>query len=106
MIEIETGSLIVYADLGRTNAEEMLVKAQLTSKIGDILRRRKLTQIQAREILGLPQPELSQLLRGQFRGVSEAKMTDCLAKLGRDIQIVVEPARRSNARGKVKVVFG
>ncbi|MGC1860497.1 MAG: XRE family transcriptional regulator [Methylocystis sp.] len=44
MIEIETGSANDYADLGRADADEMLVKAQLASKIGDIIKRRKLTQ--------------------------------------------------------------
>jgi predicted XRE-type DNA-binding protein len=106
MIEIETGSANVYADLGRADAAEMLVKAQLASKIGDIIKRRKLTQAQAAEILGVPQPKLSGLLRGQFRGISEAKMMDCLAKLGRDIRIVVGPARRASGEGTVKVVFG
>ena len=94
MIEIETGSANVYADLGRVDADEMLVKAQLASKIGDIVKRRKLTQAQAAEILGIPQPKLSGVLRGQFRGVSEAKLMDCIAKLGRDIRIVIGPARR------------
>ena len=106
MIEIETGSANVYADLGRADADEMLVKAQLASKIGDIIKRRKLTQAQAAEILGIPQPKLSGLLRGQFRGVSEAKLMDCLARLGRDIRIVIGPARRAPQVGSVKVVFG
>ncbi len=106
MIEIETGSANVYADLGRADADEMLVKAQLASKIGDIIKRRKLSQAQAAEILGIPQPKLSGLLRGQFRGISEAKMMDCLAKFGRDIRIVVGPARRTPGQGTVKVEFG
>ena len=106
MIDIETGSANVYADLGRADADEMLVKAQLASKIGEILKRRKLTQEQAAEILGISQPKLSGLLRGQFRGVSEAKIMDCLAKLGREVRIVVGPARGAAAAGSVKVVFG
>jgi predicted XRE-type DNA-binding protein len=103
MIDIEVGSANVYADLGRANADEMLVKAQLASKIGDIIKRRKWTQARAAEVLGIPQPKLSGLLRGQFRGISEAKMMDCLAKLGRDVRIVIGPARR--AAGSVKVLF-
>ena len=106
MIEIEAGSGNVYADLGRADADEMLVKAQLASKIGDIIKRRKLTQARAAEILNILQPKLSGLLRGQFRGISEAKMMDCLARLGRDVRIVVGPARRAPGAGVVKVVFG
>ena len=84
----------------------MLVKAHLASKIGDIIKRRKLTQAQAAEILGIPQPKLSGLLRGQFRGISEAKIMDCLTKLGRDIRIVVGPARRATARAPSRWCFG
>ncbi|TXT23994.1 MAG: helix-turn-helix domain-containing protein [Gallionellaceae bacterium] len=105
MSNIEHGSTNVYADLGLDSAEEMLVKAQLATKIGDIIKRRKLTQMQAAELLGITQPKLSGLLRGQFRGISETKMLECLTRLGRDVEIVVKPAPRSRAEGHVKVVF-
>ena len=106
MTEIEIGSTNVYADLGRADAGEMLVKAQLASTIGDIIKRKKLTQLQAAEITGLPQPKLSGRLRGQFRGISETRMMDCLPKLGRDVQIVIGPARRTAGAGSVRVVTG
>lgn len=102
---IETGSTNVYADLGMPDAEEMWVKAQLASNIGEIIKRRKLTQVQAAELLGITQPKLSGLLRGQFRGISETKMLECLTRLGRDIQIVVKSAPRSRTEGHVSVVF-
>ena len=107
-ISIEQGSGNVYADLGMANAQEMLVKAKLASKIGDIIKRQNLTQQQAAEVLAMPQPKVSMLLRGQFRGISEAKMLECLARLGRDIDIVVKPAHRrvpAGAVGRVNVVF-
>jgi hypothetical protein len=31
------------------------------------------------------------MLNGQFRGISQAKLLECLARLGRDVQIVVGP---------------
>lgn len=105
MSNIERGSTNVYADLGLDNAEEMLVKAQLATKIGDIIKRRKLTQVQAAELLGITQPKLSGLLRGQFRGISEAKMLECLTRLGRDVEIIVKSTPRSRAEGHVTVVF-
>src|SRR5664279_2373925 len=105
MSGIERGSTNVYADLGFEEPEEMLVKAQLATKIGEIIRRRKLTQIQAAELLGIPQPKLSNMLRGQFRGISETKMIDCLTRLGRNVEIVVKAGHRSRAVGHVSVVF-
>ncbi|MCY1419223.1 hypothetical protein D3C76_699530 [compost metagenome] len=105
MIEIEEGSGNVYADLGSSDAQEMQVKAQLATKIGGIIKSRRLTQADAAEILGLSQPKVSDMLRGKFRGISEAKMMDCLSRLGRDVQIVVKQAPRSRKEGRVEVVF-
>lgn len=105
MMDVEEGSGNVYADLGHENADEMWVKAQLAAKIGEIIQARKWTQQQAAEVLGMTQPRLSKMLRGQFRGISEAKMLDCLTRLGRDVQIVVGPARKRAATGHVAVVF-
>jgi len=106
MIEFEESTGNVYADLSREDAAEMLVKAQLASKIGEIIKARKWTQQKASDVLGLPQPKLSKMLRGQFRGISEAKMLNCLTRLGRDVQIVVGPSvRRSVEAGRVAVVF-
>ena len=91
--------------VGYANADEMLVKAQLAGKIAEIINKRGLTQAAAAEVLGMPRPKVSNMLRGQFRGISEAKMLDCLARLGRDVQIVVKPARARYTIGRVEVVF-
>lgn len=105
MIDIEQGSGNVYADLESQDAGEMLVKARLATKIGEIIKHRHLTQQQAAEILGMPQPKLSGMLRGQFRGISEVKMLECLNRLGRDVQIVVRKASRTHVSGRTSVVF-
>ena len=104
MKEIEKGSANVYADLGIPNPGEMLVKAQLAAKIAEIIKQRRMTQVQAAELLGMPQPKLSNMLRGRFRGISEAKMLDCLTSLGRDVQIVIKTASRSRKTGHVSVL--
>jgi len=104
----EAGSGNVYGDLGIGDPEGMLVKAQLVAKIAEIPGEQGYTQTTAADILGVPQPKLSKILRGQFRGVSERKLMDCLAKLGRDVDIVVHrasPHRRTVRRGAVSVVF-
>jgi predicted XRE-type DNA-binding protein len=95
VIEFEKGTGNVYADLGLADADEMRVKAQLASKISEIVKARRWTQERAADVLGISQPKLSQPMRGLFRGVSEAKMLDLLARLGRTVQIVVGPPRRS-----------
>ena len=93
----------VYQDLNYANADEMLIKARLVTEIAEQLKRRRLTQIEASELLGFSQPKLSTLLRGQFRGVSEKKLMECLTKLGQDIEIIVRPAPRSRREGKISI---
>jgi len=105
MTDIEKSSGNVYADLSAASAGEMLVKARLATKIGEIIKHRHLTQKDASEILGMPQSKISNMLRGNFRGISEAKMLECLNLLGRDIEIVVKKAPRSHAAGQTSVVF-
>ena len=105
MSRIEKGSMNVYADLRVADAEEMLVKAQLAAKIAEIIKFRNLTQTQAASLLGMTQSKLSNMLRGRFRGISEAKMLECMTLLGRDVQIVVKPASRSRKTGHLSVHF-
>ena len=105
-MKITKSSGNVYADIGAAQPEAMLAKAQLAQRVGSIIAARKLTQRAAAEIIGVPQPKLSNILRGQFRGVSEAKLMDCLLRLGNDVQIVVKPARRKASVGSLSVAFG
>jgi predicted XRE-type DNA-binding protein len=104
MPEATQGTTNVYADLGDPDADEMLVKAQLATQIAEIIKRHRLTQSEAAEIVGLPQPKLSAMLRGQFRGISASKMLHCLTRLGRDIKIVVGPATNPPGQGHIEVL--
>ena len=102
MSNVEEG-MNVYADLGFKDADEMLVKAQLVVKIAEILRQRGWSQQQAAKVLGMTQPKLSKMLRGQFRGISEMKMMDCLVRLGRAVKIVVGPGTETSEK-RIEVV--
>lgn len=93
----------VYEHLGYPDADEMLVKARLVFAISEQIKRRHLVQTEAAALLGFSQPRLSNLLRGEFRGVSERKLMNCLTKLGHDIEIVVRPAPRSRREGRISI---
>jgi len=82
--ESERGSTNVYADLGFPNADEMLAKAQVATRIGEVIKRRRLTVVEAAKHLGLPFSELLGLQRGQFRDISHADMLNALAQLEHD----------------------
>ncbi len=104
-IKVQAGSGNVYADIGVPDAEAMLIKAQLVTKIAELIKRKSLTQTQAGHLLNLPQPKVSALLRGNFRGVSERRLLDCLTRLGSDVHVVVKTAPRHRGSGKLSVVF-
>ncbi len=103
MNNIERSSGNVYADLGLARADELQVKARLAQKISQSIRHRRWTQAQAAKTLGLTQPKLSNLLRGEFRGISETKLMACLARLGYNVEIVVRGRHGSTKAGRVEV---
>jgi predicted XRE-type DNA-binding protein len=93
-----TGRRKVFKDLGVPNAEEHLVKAQLVSKIDAIMTERRLKQVEAAGLLGIKQPDVSKMLRGEFRQVSVERLLRFLVALEQDVEIVVKPHRdRNNA---------
>ena len=89
----EVGSRNVFEDLGLPNAEEHLIKAQLVYKIDTILKDRKLKQVEAGKLFGIPQPDVSKMLRSEFRQFSVERLLRFLVALNHDVEIVVRPHR-------------
>ncbi len=89
----------MFADLGQADAATHLLKAQLVSRINEIMREQKLTQTQAAEIIGLSQPDVSRLLKGQFRDVSVERIMRILTRIGCDVDIVIK--RSGSPKGSV-----
>lgn len=93
----DIGSGNVFQDIGVPNAEEHLVKAQLVFKIDAIRKERRLKQIEVAALLGIRQPDVSKMLRGEFRQFSVERLLRFLVALNQDVEIVVTPHRdRSN----------
>ncbi len=94
----EVGSGNVFKDIGVPNAEEHLIKAQLVFKIDTIMKRRRMKQKEAAALFGVRQPDISNMLRGEFRQFSVERLLRFLVKLDQDVEIVVKPHRnRHNA---------
>ena len=97
-IEVEASSGNVFADLDLPDAEELRIKSGLVIEITRAVRRLGLTQLEAGRRMGIPQPKVSGLMRGDFANLSERKLMDCLTRLGYDIEIQVRPASESTGR--------
>ena len=94
-IEVKRSSGNVYADLGLPDAEKLKIKTGLVIEIRKAIRRIGLTQQEAAKRMGITQPKVSDMLRGDFSNLSERKLMDCLNRLGYDIEIKLKPASRA-----------
>jgi predicted XRE-type DNA-binding protein len=103
-IRVEEGSGDVFADLGFPNPEREQLKARLTLQIYRLIKGRGLTQAKAGAILGIRQPHVSGLMRGQSGNFSVERLMDFLAALGQDVEITVRPARKEH--GGISVSLG
>lgn len=80
MSETERGN--TNTGFGPPNPGEISAKEQLAAEIGEIIRRRELTQEKAAKLLDIPLSKLSSILRGRLQGISEAEMLEWLTRLG------------------------
>ncbi len=86
----------MFKDIDVPNAEEHLVKAQLVFKIDTIMKDRGLKQVEAADLSGVHQPDVSKMLRGEFRQFSVERLLCFLVALDQDVEIVVKPHRGRN----------
>jgi predicted XRE-type DNA-binding protein len=92
-VEVRRGSGNVFADLGLADADKLKIKTGLVIEIRKAMQRRNLTQLEAAHLMGITQPKVSDMMRGDFANLSERKLMDCLTRLGYDIEIKVRPAK-------------
>lgn len=97
-IEVEASTGNVFADLGLPHAEKLKIKSGLVIEIRRAMKALGLTQKEAAERMGISQPKVSGMMRGDFTNLSERKLMDCLNRLGYDIEIKVRPARSALGR--------
>ncbi|NLN75180.1 MAG: XRE family transcriptional regulator [Armatimonadetes bacterium] len=103
-IKVTESSGNVFADLGVMDAEETLAKAEVASRICDIIAERKLSQTAAAKLLGVDQPKVSALMRGKLDGFSSDRLFRFLNALDKDVEIVIKPKRQETDHGQVRIV--
>jgi predicted XRE-type DNA-binding protein len=99
----EVGSGNVFADIGLPNAEEHIVKAQLVYKIDGLMKARRLKQVDAAKLFRVKQPDVSKMLRGNFRQFSVERLLRFLVALGQDVEIVVKPHKGTRNAPQLRV---
>lgn len=99
---VTEGSGNVFADLGLPNAEQDLLKAQLTLQIHTLLKASGKTQAEIARILGVHQPQVSLLMRNRAGNFSVGRLMEFLTALRQDVEITVRPTRKQH--GALSVV--
>ncbi len=92
-LDVHRGSDNVFADLDLPDAEKLQIKTGLVIQIRKAMQKHRLTQSEAGKRMGISQPKVSAMMRGDFTNLSERKLMDCLTRLGYDIEIKVHPAK-------------
>jgi predicted XRE-type DNA-binding protein len=103
-IEVYPSSGNVFADLGLPDAEELMLKAELAHQISELITARRLSQVQAAEILGVDQPKVSALVRGKLSGFSIERLFKFLNALGAPVEIRVMRSGGADAQASTRVV--
>jgi predicted XRE-type DNA-binding protein len=93
----------VYADLKYENSEEILLKARLVMLLSKAIKAKGLNQYQAAELLGIGQPKVSALVRGQFRGYSLERLFKFLNALDLDVEVNVKSKPEERERSYTTV---
>jgi predicted XRE-type DNA-binding protein len=93
----------VFADLELPDADDLLAKANLALHIRRAIKARKLTQVQAVELLGIDQPKVSLIINGRLDGFSTERLLRFLNDLGCDVRISIS-APHPETRGQVTSV--
>jgi len=104
-IEFEIGSDNIFADLGLDNADDLYTRAALGVQVMRIFQKRRYTQKQAAEFLGIKQPEVSAIMRAKFARFSQERLIGFLNKLNQKVTIQIsrhekgEPFQRVTVAG-------
>ncbi len=102
-VKITKSSGNVFADIGIPNADEHFFKAEIVLDIVARIKAKGLTQAQAAKVMGLSQPDISKLLRGNFAGYTLDRLFSFLRALGNDVRIQIVPTRRKT-KGQIELV--
>jgi len=100
-IEAQESSGNVFADLGLPDSEDRLLKAGIVAELHRLIKERELTQVKAAKLVGISQPDLSHLLRGDFDDYSAERLMKMLTAFEQDIEIIMKPHRKAGQRGRI-----
>jgi len=105
-IEVHESRGNIFADLGLPDADNHFLKAQIVAELYRLTNDRKLTQDKAGALMGISQPEVSRLFKGNFREYSIERLMAFLTAFDRDVEIISRPrSRKSKKAERGQIIF-
>ena len=93
----------VFKDIGVANPEQHLLKAKVVHFLGKLIEHSEMTQTAAAEKIGIKQPDLSKVLRGNFAGFSLERLLLAANAMGADFEIQFsKPRAKRTGRAVVR----
>ena len=93
----------VFQDMGMRDAEERLAKAELARLVRREITERGMTQTEAARLLGIQQPDVSDLIRGKLSRFSTSRLERFLNALDLEVRIQVGPRPPGKAQAGITV---
>ena len=103
--KVYRGTGNVFADIGVAYPEKTLARAQIMSRIAEIIQERHLTQKEASELLDIPQSKISCLVNGKLSMFSLDHLLVLLNKLDRDVDIIIKPKTKQERSASTHVLL-
>ena len=101
---VEKSSSNIFADLNVEDADGMQAKAKLAVAILRLIEDRRLTQIEAAQILGTDQSYISKLKRGrELRRFTFDRLMGWLTKLDQNVTLTVKQKSKNQKDGYIQV---
>lgn len=104
-IEVIASSGNVFADTGHRNPQEAMAKAELAILIINAIKKKKLTQKEAAELIGIDQPKVSDIVRGRLSGFTIDRLFRYLMALGMDIVVEAKPHKQRSSEPFILVMM-
>lgn len=103
---VHESSLNLFADLELPDADSHFLKAQIVAELYKLAAERKLTQAKTGSLMGISQPEVSRLFKGNFREYSIERLMGFLTAFDRDVEIVSRPRSKTTRKSKAaRIIF-
>ena len=93
----------VFTDLGLADADELFARGKIGIQVLRLLKQRNLERHEMSELLGIPQPEVSHLMNGEFQRLDEGKLLLFLKRLDTEITLHLRPRNGGNQSAEIAI---